>query len=87
MISLLLGRSSRSTFIVVDTSGFVEAISFIHFVLSFFLQFDGPVELWLDVPGFDLAKLPTIDTHLSCGERENVIIQTDHVLVFELQLI
>lgn len=56
VISLLLGRAGRFTFIVQDTSGFVEAISFIHFVLSFFLQFDGPVrELW---PEFDLAKLP-----------------------------
>lgn len=56
VISLLLGRAVRSTFIVQDTSGFVEAISFIHFVLSFFLQFDGPLrELW---PWFDLAKLP-----------------------------
>lgn len=35
VISLLLGRPSRFTFIVQDTSGFVEAISFIHFVLSF----------------------------------------------------
>lgn len=47
VISLLLGWAGRSTFIVQDTSGFVEAISFIHFVLSFFLQFDGPLrELW-----------------------------------------
>lgn len=54
VISLLLGRAVRSTFIVQDTSGFVEAISFIHFVLSFFLQFDGPLrELW---PWFDLTK-------------------------------
>lgn len=56
VISLLLGRLGRFTFIVQDTSGFVEAISFIYFVLSFSLQFDGPLGKWW--PDFDLAMLP-----------------------------